>query len=343
MSTFDLVLITRHILNVTPFSNPYQIIAADANNDKKVTTIDLVELRKLVLGISLDLPNNQSWRFIDLAETVNNDFDPFAFNESIQLENLTQDVTNINFIGVKVGDVSGAATNNLFSSESRSSNTLAFTVQDVLLQAGEVIEIPVTSENFEQIIGYQFTMNTTGLDIIDVKAGALKNLDKSNFAKLDAQTMTTVWSNSEAVSTNETLFTLVVEALENTPLSEALTFNANATPALAYEASAKSMDIDLVFQSLEVTTPINQIKLLQNEPNPFVHETTIGFELANEEAILLQVFDATGRTVFVQNGNYDKGSHRIKLSNLTGLPNGILYYQLTTANFQVTKKMIRQR
>jgi len=147
-------------------------------------------------------------------------------------------VTNINFIGVKVGDVSGAATNNLFSSESRSSNTLAFTVQDVLLQAGEVIEIPVTSENFEQIIGYQFTMNTTGLDIIDVKAGAL-NLDKSNFAKLDAQTMTTVWSNSEAVSTNETLFTLVIEALENTPLSEALTFNANVTPALAYKITSK--------------------------------------------------------------------------------------------------------
>ncbi|MBK8627510.1 MAG: hypothetical protein IPN86_18665, partial [Saprospiraceae bacterium] len=50
VSTLDLVIIQRHILGLQAMNSPYKLIAADANNDGKVTASDLTEIRKLILG-----------------------------------------------------------------------------------------------------------------------------------------------------------------------------------------------------------------------------------------------------------------------------------------------------
>ena len=49
VSTFDLVLISKHILNVQLLNSAYKVIAADANNSGSVSTLDLVAIRKVVL------------------------------------------------------------------------------------------------------------------------------------------------------------------------------------------------------------------------------------------------------------------------------------------------------
>ena len=64
VNTIDLIRIQRHILGLNPFTDPYQMIAADINGDGKVNGADLVELRKLILGVYLELPDNTSWRFV---------------------------------------------------------------------------------------------------------------------------------------------------------------------------------------------------------------------------------------------------------------------------------------
>ncbi|MDV7395419.1 hypothetical protein RZS08_28795, partial [Arthrospira platensis SPKY1] len=51
VTTYDLVLITRHILGIQMLNSPYKIIAADANRSNSVTTSDMVEIRKLILQL----------------------------------------------------------------------------------------------------------------------------------------------------------------------------------------------------------------------------------------------------------------------------------------------------
>ncbi|MEO5905752.1 MAG: hypothetical protein ABIQ11_03445, partial [Saprospiraceae bacterium] len=63
VSTLDLVRIQKHLLGKQLFESPYQYIAADATNNQQVSAIDLIEIRKLILGIYSEFPNNQSWRF----------------------------------------------------------------------------------------------------------------------------------------------------------------------------------------------------------------------------------------------------------------------------------------
>ena len=93
VTTFDMVLITQHILAINTLGSPYLLSAADVNNSGTITTFDLVNIRRVILGINTTFPNGQSWKF-----------EP----PSISYTNLTN-AQNINFVAIKVGDVNLSA------------------------------------------------------------------------------------------------------------------------------------------------------------------------------------------------------------------------------------------
>ena len=64
VTTFDLVVLSKHILGLEFFDSPFQYIAADANNSGSVTNFDKFVIRKVILGIDSNFPENRSWRFI---------------------------------------------------------------------------------------------------------------------------------------------------------------------------------------------------------------------------------------------------------------------------------------
>lgn len=111
VTTYDLVLISKHILGNQLLDSPYKIIAADANRSNSVTTADLVAIRKLILQMENKFPNNTSWRFVDKHFVFPDPANPFltAFPEAANFNNVTTDILNADFIGVKVGDVNLSA------------------------------------------------------------------------------------------------------------------------------------------------------------------------------------------------------------------------------------------
>jgi hypothetical protein len=111
VTTYDLVLISKHILGTQPFTNPYQYIAADANRSNTITTFDLVAIRKLILQIDTVFSNNTSWRFIDKNFLFPNAQNPFqtVFPEILNYNNLSGDMLSADFIGIKIGDVNFSA------------------------------------------------------------------------------------------------------------------------------------------------------------------------------------------------------------------------------------------
>ena len=111
VTTFDLVLISQHILGVQPLDSPYKIIAADANQSNSVTTADVLLLRKIILQIETNFPGGETWRFVEKAYSFPEPLNPFSeeFPEIINLNNLTSDELEADFIGIKLGDVNGSA------------------------------------------------------------------------------------------------------------------------------------------------------------------------------------------------------------------------------------------
>jgi len=109
VTTFDVVLIAKHITGETPFTSPYQIIAADADCNNDIQLLDTIEIRKLILGVYNEFPCAGSFRFVRADYVFPNPQAPFPFPEVITVENLSGDVGNLNFIGIKIGDVNGSA------------------------------------------------------------------------------------------------------------------------------------------------------------------------------------------------------------------------------------------
>jgi len=112
VSTFDLSTINKHVLGIESLDSPWKIIAADANGSNSVTTIDIVEARKIILGINPAFPANTSWRFFPANASFGNPADPFSGGlpaGNIPITNLQQNTTGINFKGVKIADVNNNA------------------------------------------------------------------------------------------------------------------------------------------------------------------------------------------------------------------------------------------
>ncbi len=346
VSTLDLVLVQRHILGLQELDSPYKVIAGDVNGSENLTSADLLEMRKLILGIKTEFSNNQSWRFVDGSQTFNDITDPFPFDEEIMVLNYNnENVSGQNFVGVKIGDVNNSASVDNFaegnSSSTRSNNTLSLNVDNVSYKAGDLVSIPVTAENFIDMVGFQFTMEVAGMELVNVNAGAISitNDNVATFEKEEAMTIS--WNTATEISADEdeVLFTVVMRANTNNELSDAIDITSTITNAEAYTSSLEIDGVEINVRG-EYTNVEVQFELFQNTPNPFDGFTTIPFNLPETGNVTLNVFDITGKVIYNTRGEYTKGMNEITLDNTNMNAKGIMYYQLEYNGTVATKKMI---
>lgn len=336
VSTLDLVLIQRHILGLASLDSPYKVIAADVNNDGAVTAIDLIELRKLILGIYDELPNNSSWRFADAATTIDIN-NPWNFKESIDIYNLSADMMDSDFIGIKIGDVNQSVVANINSgsTESRSSATININFEDVQVEAGQTVDLTITGDNFNNIFGYQFTLEAQSLELISVQSGAV-NVTEENFGRV-GNAVTTSWNSETALNATGDLFTMTFKSNTSGKLSDIINVSSAVTQAEAYVGT----NLDIVNIALNNSAAADvEFALYQNEPNPFTANTAIGFNMPQAADAKLSILDVTGKVVKTISGNYAKGYNEIELSKSDLGAAGVYYYQLDSGDFTATKKMI---
>ncbi|MCB9284936.1 MAG: T9SS type A sorting domain-containing protein [Lewinellaceae bacterium] len=339
VTTWDLVLISRHILGVQALDSPYKLIAADANKSNSVTTLDMVNIRKVILQLEPSFPNNTSWRFVDKDYVFPNPANPFAdvFPEVINYNNLTVDDLNADFVAVKIGDVNGSAVTSLNgAAEDRTFNgSMNINVQDQQMKAGKTYTVNFTADAID-LLGYQFTLNynTEAIEIADLVEGVA---GAENFGMLlNEGVITTSWNVSEAraLAQGEVLFGLTVKANADVALSEAFGVSSAYTVAEAYNSNSELLDVNLTFNGSDA----NAFALYQNVPNPFKGVTVIGFTLPEASTATLKVMDVSGKVLQVVSGDYAKGYNEVRLSNIDAT--GVLYYQLDTPTHSATKKMI---
>ena len=333
VSTFDLVLISKHILGIEPLTSPYKMIAADANKSGSITTFDIVELRKLILGVYTELPNNTSWRFVDKAYSFPNPSNPFAnvFPENKTIAEISTSMLSEDFVSVKVGDLNGnAVANSFMQSEDRSAGTLYLNTEDRDIKAGETFEISLSAT--QNVQGYQLTLNHAGLEILDVTG-----IKSENFA-VHADAVTLSVDGSQTAAT----ITLKVRAMQSGKLSRMLGVSSRITKAEAYNAASEKLDIALRYNNSAVITGL-PFELYQNVPNPFISKTSIGFHLPEAATATLKVYDESGRVLLTQKGDFAKGYNQFSLDRQLLNTTGLLYYTVETATDKGTKLMIQAK
>ena len=123
VSTLDIVFISRHLIGLECFTEIWQYLAADVNGDGIVSTLDMVELQKLILYITNEMPvlqgNNYNQPVIyfpqsdyDGMQAIRdldgcNGFDEsalFGFYSIVSCQSVSDEIDRY---AIKRGDVSG--------------------------------------------------------------------------------------------------------------------------------------------------------------------------------------------------------------------------------------------
>jgi hypothetical protein len=339
VSTLDLVLMQRHILYINKFDSAAKYLAADINRDNKITANDLVELRKLILGVYAKLPNNKSWRFIDKNSVISDITNPWNAAERINVSNFNSSLVDNHFTAVKVGDINSSATLNFDgSTDTRTDKKFDLVVDDTEMAAGQEVIIPVTASSIYKIAGAQWTMN------FDPNAVTLKKilpgvvtLDESNYHITD-QSVAISWNdvNEKAFKKSDILFTLVLKATTNTQLSKVFSISNDMVKGEAYTSDLSTLGVNLTYvgRTEEVFT------LEQNNPNPFTDKTSIVFNLLQAGQATLSIYDLTGKVVRQITNLYPKGQNEIIIKSDDLKATGVLFYELESMGQKSTKKMI---
>jgi hypothetical protein len=326
VSTRDIVRIQKHLLGVDPFEDPDQYIAADINNSKSVSAIDIVDLRKVILGIYDEFPNNSSWRFSDKSSEMTMD-NPFDIVERIRIQELQDESMESDFMGIKVGDVNDSY-NNLGGRilvRDRVEHSI------LLTSKGDGSELELKS-NIEDIEGFQFKARIPEQSKVSVIADGLlveSNYSVRNVGGFDEVTVS--WNKQEMSHGEAVLLTLSGEDLDP---------NMIALDA-GFENEAYHVSKDLLGVKLEIYEINDQFRLMQNRPNPFIASTKIPFYNPNTQIISIRVMDVVGKTIFTEKRRFSKGQQEFTIQADNWNYSGVVYYTIKTESESASGKMIK--
>jgi hypothetical protein len=343
INTLDLIKMQRFILGLGGLDSPYQMLAADINRSGSITTIDLLMVRKLILGIETGLEEDGLWMFMPEGYTFENELEPYKeqLPEYMELGVMMDTEREESFLGFKLGDVDFSA----FPAQAapRSANELLLSFNEQAIKAGESYELVLSAQNAKDLLGMQLSLgfDPTAMQLKGLTSEVLTGLTAQNYALKDGS-LRMSWNQQEAVEVTEgaPLLSIGFTALRNAQLSE-LIYLDRAVQAEAYDAQETTSDIRLDLGTPEVLAE-EAFELYQNRPNPFTSETTIPLYIEKGGEVTLTVFDILGRSLLVRKSDLGAGYHEIRLTAQDLPQTGTMFYQIETAEGILTKEMIRQ-
>ncbi|MBL7807363.1 MAG: T9SS type A sorting domain-containing protein [Saprospiraceae bacterium] len=287
LTTYDLVLISKHILGLEPLQCPWQTIAADVNCSGSVTTFDIVTARKVILGIETSFPCG-SMRFMPDSAMTN--------NGKCQ-----------SFIGVNLGDVNaGPCTDSLKTPvlERNVPNKLWF--RDRFLKAGETLTVPMYLEHPALAEGFQLALryNPTKAEIRQISSEILPDFTKEVWHEQDGL-LRLSWLHLPGVdlSSYTALFQVQVTAIQDVWLSELLQWSSGSDfPAEIYAPKGYKHQLRMGFWQ----------GMAQIYPNPAQGHFWLSMENEAGEQ-LIQLADVQGKKVYQERFTLEKGFNRVEI------------------------------
>ena len=312
VSTLDLVLLQRQLLQGQVLKSPLQFLAADIDNSGTVSIRDLLELRKLVINLSSKFEKNTSWRFIPTHFIFPDSSNPWKtpFPEEIIFPAISKDTTG-SFTAVKIGDLSGDAPLNqvpgvqfrrevspwpLFYSVTENSGNGEFKVSFFFNEKNK-------PEGFQSTIQWnpRFSNNVSFIP------GSLTADHVNIVAERGLLNV-----SAEKLTDDGVLFSLLFSA-DKLPFDDLYLANNVLSPE-AYKET-QIFPLNLVKLPLEK----EMFRVYPAVPNPFSGETVISFYLPQSTYTEMVISDLSGRILKKLSGEGMKGLNNwtLNLSELT--------------------------
>ncbi len=337
VSTLDLVFISRHIVDIQPFDDPLKILASDVSADGRVSALDIVELKRLILGINNELAQSDSWLMIRADQEFVDPSSPWPFIKDIQIIDLNRNMMEEDFIAIKMGDINdNADPNNLDRSQKRSNSSVELSYLDRDMSQGESVQIKIQSPSLTEVYGFQVALAHEGLEMVDIESEMIE-ISQADYHS-EHQLTSLLWYTDHARSfdQDEPILHLTLEATEDLRLSDVLRLHRDRINSEVYHGSDFATS-DVVLVGIDKA---QVLRVGQNQPNPFSDYTDIPFQISKSGEVLLQVFDASGQLLLNRREDLQAGEHRFTLRDQDVSSKGILYYRIEFNGESQTKKMV---
>lgn len=294
----DIITIRNHLLRTEVLSEPWQYIAADTDNSSRVSIADMVDIRNVLIGFSGAYSGVPSWQFAVTDPPLVLPIDDLdmvpTFETAYFYDNLTTDLIDQDFIGVKSGDVNGTATPNLIDNAPEDSAvTLIWTAQE-LGNRNNILRFRETTDN---LAGYQFavTLHPVGVWQMKENWGQIGNWyytfdpGRSRLRCVYVQ----VDPNHRGSALELPFTTLGTRQQLQIELYQSLPALAATQRAVLHPLILKESDRTNV-EDAATTSPNFQVF-----PNPVSNEFTLVFP-GQEGAVMMQIFDLKGNMLMQQ-------------------------------------------
>ena len=331
VSTYDILLIQKHLLNTRKITNPYELIAADINKSGNISITDMLQLRKLILGVDREFPENKSWRFVEASHKFQDESKPFNFPELKNLNDLSGSA-EVNFVGIKIGDLNGSVVANSGGlGDIRESNIYTFLAENNIVNAGDHFSLSIFTDEKVKADGLQFTLQYDMDKLSLISSEIDTNLLQTMGVFEEDGLLTLSWANP--VYLNNKFLSLPFKVKKSGEIADMISLNDRITRAEAY-VEGKIWPLSIAFKTKDENSPL----LLNPYPNPFMDQVFIPYFLKSNQIVSLKIMDISGRVVktMTQEGRIGK-NHFV----VTHLPAGSEWtFEISTDNWKSMGKLI---
>lgn len=356
ITVIDLMLMSKHILALEPLSSPYAMLAADVNKSGSITVFDIVETRKLLMGIYTEWPNSEEWRFIPEYVQFPNPNNPFQISpDSFYLsgnEFLAYDNDTLSLVGMKVGDVDGDASPTSTAYKAPTGvDSLFVILPDIELNPGNAtttisvnLSVPPQTLNGVQ---FRLKFKVPGLKIVGITHG--KYTSAPNFGVFsDGLSVVIEGGQGLPVVAGEPMFSFIVEfsSLEPVALRDAIEVGQAKLPALAVGRNNSVNKVYRLKQQFGSTSSLfspaaNTLRATPATPNPFTDKALVQIELMETTPVLLEVFGLDGRLRWSEEQRLPAGVQELEIPAEALEPGSIGLYRVRAGSGVATGKVAR--
>lgn len=309
VSTFDLMLIQKHILNLRTIENPYDLVSADINRSGDITISDFLQLRKMILGIDREFKENKSWRFVDSRHRFEWGKVPFKFPEIVNLSDVSG-FEEMNLVGMKIGDINGSAITNSYGiAEPRENDTYTLRVNGGSLKKGDLYYCSFYADETKSSEGIQFTLQFDK-EYLEPELNLIDSQLLRQIGFFGQEGMMT-FSFSSDIKSGNILFRLPFRVKEESSLEKLLNLSDRITPSEAY-LGEKVLPLKLEFMSEIMDKP----QLLGVFPNPFRDKVQFRFFLPWHGKAVLSLYDMNGKLFRSIHQDVKWGQNEMVIENL---------------------------
>jgi len=361
VSVIDLCNLSQHILGINPLSSPYAIFAGDVNKSGSLTTFDLVESRKMILGIYTDFPSQVPWQIYPDYCQFSNPANPFSGNCQTEIslsELMLLEGDTAKVIAVKSGDVNGdVRLNNEPFIPVGNLDSLTLIMPQGPILAGSNIVVPLKFDKDFWFGGIQTNLylNPSIAQLDSISSGAIY----LPFPGSAAVFFNNVTGSLRTVSSGDLttsplfipagapLFYLHIKVLQDAQLEDVLKMITTDLDARNFAIGTNCtgyFKMGAVYTgSVPVFSPeISGLRVQTPSPNPYGESTFLGLELESPETATLEVSDLTGRVLYAETKNLPMGNTRWEIPAATLHAGSMGIWRLRVKGQMATGKLMRR-